>query len=287
VALARQFGGSRRSHARTAAWTVAACAALLVLAAAFNRKVTRIRLHTEQHIMLYDLAALSVAQSRNLLPEYLQRRGITLEEMQKTYTPDTSELFLWVDPGRTRSLDDTELHALAVRWRQEILRAPRDYLLHRARAFAALLGIGRPVVYFPFFDGSPPQDPGLSALQKELGVTWRQGSWTLLVIKGLRKLQNSILFRGWIYLLIHVAVIGVVALRRRIAWVPAFVLGTSGTIYLLTYFFVSPTADFRYNWWGCLAGVLQPLIALQCRREERLCGVVEGQSEANATAPVS
>lgn len=257
----RSTSQRRPSVARTALSTVAWCAALALFAIAFNHKVARQRTHTEQHIMLFDLAALSVAQSRNLLPPYLQARGISLEEMRRTYSPATSEPFLWVDPARTRTLDAGELKALSQTWRREVLHDPRDYLIHRAKAFASLLGIGRKTVYFPFYDGVPSPDPELHKLQADLGVTWQRGEWTLAVERGLHRIQDSLFFRGWLYLLVDLAA---AALLSRPGYRPAGVLGLSGALYLLPYFFVTPTSDFRYAWWGCVAAVLVPLVAFRC-----------------------
>jgi hypothetical protein len=251
------------SVARTAAWTALACAALMLVAVGFSRKVTQERTHTEQHIMLFDLAALSVAQSRNLLPQYLQARGVSLDEMRRTYTPSTSEPFLWVDPGRTRSLDPHELATLSQTWRREVLHDPRDYFVHRAKAFASLLGIGRDQVYFPFYDGEPSPDPGLHKLQADLGVAWRRGEWTLRVERGLHRLQNTLFFRGWVYLLVDLMAAAAALVWRRKS-LPLGVLGLSGALYLLAYFFITPTSDFRYDWWGCLAAVLAPLVAFRC-----------------------
>jgi hypothetical protein len=284
VAAALDIHGSRPSRARVAVWTTVAFIALVAGGAAFNGGVTRVRLHTEQHIMLYDLAAISVAHSRNLLPEYLQRRGVTLEEMQRTYTPASSEPFLWMDPARLRSQDGAELRALAMKWQQEVRRHPKDYLVHRTRAYSELLGIGRSVVHFPFFDGSPPTDPTLSALQSDLGVTWERGTFALLVFRALSRVRDSLLFRGWIYLLVDVAALAALARQGRRAWTPAIVLGTSGALYLLAYFFVSPAADFRYNWWGCLAGVLLPIVVVDCWRRERAAIGAESASSPGTAA---
>jgi hypothetical protein len=266
---ARTMSERRPSLARVCASTAACCVAMILFAVAFNRKIARQQTHTEQHIMLFDLAALSVAQSRNLLPRYLQDRGITLDEMRRTYSPVSSEPFLWVNPARTRTLDPGELKALSQAWRREVLHDPRDYLVHRVRAFASLMGIGRETVYFPFYDGVPSPDPDLHKLQADLGVTWQRGDWTLRIERGLHRIQNSLFFRGWFYLAIDLAA---AALLWRRAYRAAGVLGLSGALYLLPYFFVTPTSDFRYAWWGCVAAVLVPIVALGCFIERRRRG---------------
>jgi len=78
----------------------------------------------------------------------------------------------------------------------------------------------------------------------------------------LSKVQNGPLFWGWVYLVLLVVFLCMFwrgVSQDRIA---ALLIGLSGLLYALGYFFVSTTCDFRMHWWSVLTVFLLALLAL-------------------------
>ena len=82
------------------------------------------------------------------------------------------------------------------------------------------------------------------------------------VRKILDKLKESILFRGWPYLIVLGLLLNAVRslARVRATAVAAFVLGLSGLLYALAYLPIATTCDFRMHWWTVVATVILPCV---------------------------
>ncbi len=154
-------------------------------------------------------------------------------------------------PGSVRSI--------GARWRQTVTDHPGAYLRYRGQTYALLLGIGSAPVCYPFQEGT--DDP------KQIVPLPSKTSLNRWVMAYLEAVKNSVLFRAWLYLVLAVALPAVAWTLERERRLAALVLGASGVLYSLPYFFIAPDCDFRYNWWTVLAVVLLPFL-LPSRLEE-------------------
>ncbi len=211
-----------------------------------------------QAVLLFDLSAISIKTGELLLPQFelRSRPHFTLKEIKDLYypancnpllslgfTPDDKPHFHFTNDG----VESAELKAL---WLQAVINHPGDYIEHRFLVFKSLIGLNSGPVCYPRHDGIDPNN---------LGVTFKSSRINRLVNKVLKRLDNSILFRGWLYLaLIPFFILLVVGLGRS-EKVAITCLGLSGVLYLAPYFFIAGSCDFRYYWWTVLAVGLMAL----------------------------
>ena len=73
--------------------------------------------------------------------------------------------------------------------------------------------------------------------------------------------MHTYLLFGWLWLLVLVATfVAAIVLRKRPMADVAIGLSASGLLYLLPYFFVAPSSDFRYLYWSIVAANLSTVI---------------------------
>jgi hypothetical protein len=109
----------------------------------------------------------------------------------------------------------------------------------------------------PFHHGIDPNALGLTV------QPWFQSGW---VLRTLGRWQNSLVFRGWPYLLLLAALLVVPCVWRRADRTMIWPLAASGACYLLTAFLVSPVPEFRFNVWPVMAALVGAVLLWTDRR---------------------
>jgi hypothetical protein len=257
----RVRGSPLRTYLRsTATFFLLAC----VLAAAPGVLTYALRARPTQAwtvVALWDLAALSLAADRVLIPPDLTYAPIALDELRRVYVPYANpplfdlgkiQLSLYVPypPPKVRELQRAWLDAVA--------RRPLDYLEHRARLARYLLfgfprALPRELVYVPqriVLPGTswvpPPVDVGAPG--------WR-------ALEGLRATP---LFAGALYL--GLAALAAVFGRRNAQRGALFALAASAWANALPLLVISGSAEFRYLLWSAIASLLAGTFAWVGRR---------------------
>jgi hypothetical protein len=221
-------------------------------------------LHIEQSLYLFDLVGISLRTGANLLPAFLRDAGVaTLDELKTSFAHETVCPLLWSSGPRLRLAQGPEqLRALRGAWLEAIKKHPRAWLGHRIALSRALFGLDR-YPFYPYQQGIEPND---------LGVVKRESRLNRATMRVLGALQNTPVFRGWVYcLLVLAALVGSLWVPKSLPVVPMLCL--SGGLYALANVFISPASDFRLNWWLVVCAVVAALLVLLRSLEALLrCG---------------
>jgi hypothetical protein len=243
--------------------TRVATVALAVLALAFgcNRWMAA---RSGPHVPLwplaaeYDLAALSVAGQRMLLPDFMIGDGLEIGELAANLH-EWSALPLLTGtrhgmraPFEPPPLSETDLSRLRSAWLDAIAAAPREWLLHRWRVTRALLGTHAQdwpleLVYVDTeyaFRDNPPVAPNAGVLHASL-IGWA------------REHVASGWLAAWPYLALGLlAAPPAWARRRQPGARAALALLASAWLYLLPLCVLAASAEVRYVAWSCVASLL-------------------------------
>jgi hypothetical protein len=225
---------------------------------ASNRLTKNLSSFPIQQILIHDVVAISIETNTDLLPEYLKSgpQQPSVRDLEKIYTPDgvvplfccdstVTRLMLTEDPGNITSLERV--------WAKAVLSAPGIYLTHRLRVFESQFGIARSLVCYPFHYGIEPNN---------LGISYQERPFTSKMFAGIINVQDSFLFRGWIYAAMNaVLLIGTILGRRRLAFNRSVILAVSasGLIYAVSYVLTSTSCDFRMEYWTVVAALVSSL----------------------------
>ena len=200
--------------------------------------------HPAQQIFLQDLAALSVREGTDLLPDYLHSRKPELNLAwirARFHAASVNDLVFGPD---TIPWDGTaeERASLRAVWWQAVRAHPLDYASARLELFAYLLGL-RPGLWFPVFTQT---DPGNYPMR----IDRDDSRYRRLMSFVSRHAEEGVWFRPWFYC----AALFVVAffVKRSLDSLGLCLLVSAAT-YLLGYLPASASSDFRYSCVGnCL-----------------------------------
>jgi hypothetical protein len=265
--LARQY--------RLSSWRTAGITILLSLGIALgqwsimgmiNAGVQRI--YGMGTLLVWDMAAISVAENQNLLPPYLPEKipgTDVLTGLQEKYTPlVNTPIYEVVSPYL-----DEQYHAqLRKDWLTLVVTHPQDYLAHRFHVFTALLGLTDGAVY--------------SAYQPGIRKNWLGVQFVSLSQEDLKRdlalfatLAASPVYRVWSYVLLGLGVFLVASFRLVRRWgtlrgnLLAATVSLSGLVNAASLFFIATAADFRYMIWSIFSAIIAMVILLADLRNKR------------------
>jgi hypothetical protein len=213
-------------------------------------------------VAVFDLAALSIATERVLLPAQMIGPGMDVADLKQAYEPWSVGAVLTrtrngirdpITPGWTPA----QVAELRRAWLDACLAHPRAYVAHRLEVTAALFGthphdwpdamkfVAAPVQV----RDNPPVPPNTTALH----------GW---IFRAAERLRDTPVFAAWPCLLAGL-VAAPFAWRRRehLAARVALVLIASGALYALPLIVLAPSAELRYTLWSCVAALIAGVLA--------------------------
>jgi hypothetical protein len=235
------------------------------------------RIHLEQALELYDLAAISVRSGADVIPDEAKRANFSSQALQAAYSPTSSSALIFrPDPAISPPLQLTEnpqyLTIFRQAWEHAIINYPWAYLSHRGAVFASLLGIGRQTPFFATVDYRQQSatfeagvgvlgDPAVKSIDVGRPIFGQRVAASVLMAFINWAAKHTYLLFGWPWLLVLVATfVAAIVLRKRPMAEVAIGLSASGLLYLLPYFFVAPSSDFRYLYWSIVAANLSTAV---------------------------
>lgn len=244
--------------------TLMVAAALLGVAILLSQVFTRSvikgpPMYPVQQILLHDIVAISIANDRSLLPDYLANEVRQGENLRRIYTPDEIvPLFCCGgEPFRLNTCHTPEkLNALRRSWWAAVSHDPLAYLRHRAAVAKSLFAVGRRRVCLPYVDG---------ITENSLGLTYKSNQLQRRFARLFDALSTTFVYRGW-FIVVMLGAVFALSVRRLGARHPSTLLSASGLLYALPYFFVATTCDFRMLWWSSVALLTSFILHLAARR---------------------
>ncbi|HEY6908585.1 MAG TPA: hypothetical protein VI356_04390 [Myxococcales bacterium] len=205
----------------------------------------------------HDLAAISLDTGKNLFPETMVRRGVSLEVLRRNFRTDSADLLSWgPDASSFRPANPGDSAMLQRCWLAAIAAHPLAYLRHRLGMLARQLGAPRTAF---FMNDMSWMSPGFVPLKVALGVNEAPGPADRLAMRFLMLWPGTLLFRGWIYLCIAIVALAFPAVRAGPTFTPCRALAWSSILMAAPLLFIDPSAEFRYVWWCVIAGLLLPV----------------------------
>jgi len=265
----RLFFGGPPSTLRTGALALAITGGLFGLSALASGVLVRgPKRHAEQVMLAHDLVNVSLVTGQVKLPAYLRPGGVpfTLDELRELYTPGTAvPLFTGTKAGRRFEIvtDEAKIADLRSAWLAEVPKLPFAYMRHRWRAFKVMIGLGEKEVCYPY---------QLWIDTNDLGVKFKHSTLNTKVMELFVRLKNTLLWRGWLYLLLVPILVTTAAIFRRPNLARVIAVGASAFLYVAGYLFLSVSCDFRYNWWLVVA---VPVLLVLLLTDEPASGIAE------------
>lgn len=241
-----------------------------------NKWIVDVRTYPLSSLLTFDVAGVAVRHAdddefneryHDISEVSLLRPGRELSELARWYTPkDWMYLAVMmtkdtaVEPPVLRVSDAQRMSALFQWWRELLREYPGDYLSHRFDVFMALLAWGGRAVADPACFSDRGEVPGIAAPVKTQihdFLAWRL-DWVV---------QETILFKPWLYYGISLISLVLVTVFRPTNWVTAGGLLASGLLHETALFVIAPAAEFRYSVWMMVATMLAVVVLF--RRTDR------------------
>lgn len=208
-----------------------------------------------QHIMIYDLAAISVDADVLLFDDHIFPSQ-DLQKLKRYFSRDTVVSIIDGMEKVQESVNPDDIESLRHRWASAIVRYPWHYVGERARLFAQLIGLPGYWVCAPFFETVDPNTLGLKIANKTLNLN---------LVYYLNYFRNSGVNRAWIYAFVNImAIIVLLRAPRTDSDHTLAIVATASLLYVASYYFVAPSCEFRYAAPIVLTGML--LAAVLARR---------------------
>ncbi len=225
-----------------------------------------------QYVQLYDLAAISIRNNEPRFPQYvIDSPNFSMEDVRSNYTPTTVGRLVYTDQSRNGEAVLTvvetpeKIEELRTVWRQQILADPVGYLTHRSTVFLELIGLGRSVALQYW-------DPALNRNPPEFRIEKNPVNRSIMAYFSVfqRPVMQTFFFRGILWILACCFLVYRAA-RSRLSgdWDFVLVLSISSLLYIFSYFFTAPAADFRYIYWPAIASTIAVIFGIYLLKTER------------------
>ena len=209
-----------------------------------------------QQLLTHDLIGASLAADRDLLPPdaCTMSESQCLNAWRAAYRPESTGSTQFAHLPLRHIDNARDMRTLVSTWLVEVGQHPVAYLTRRW-AIAEHLFIGAPFV--AVFAGNVP-----NPLELDIHPTPRAQAALWLP----RRLSTSAAFAGALYLLY--GALALVLTRARAPVINGLV--GSGWLYAAGHFFVATEADYRFNAWVVVSGVVALALALAPRARATL-----------------
>lgn len=211
-----------------------------------------------QSVLYHDLVGISVLSGERCLLHPYHRPQFQCSEVKALYTPVCHDTVTFNSRGLLIRV--TEIKPLFRDWLNAVFAHPQAYLKHRWNVFAILFSLNDR----PSWNHFRMIEDNTLGFKSQSGETGRQFDSYI-------KSSPPWVFFGYIYLvfaLYEIVYLAVVLRIRRSLFnlmpteIPIFFLAVSSLCYLLPYFFLVPSRDFRYLYWGTVASTLGLVLML-------------------------
>lgn len=244
--LAPRPGDPRGRFRRVSALAVATFTAVALLGYTLSHAGVE-RMTKWTTVAVWDLAAVSIAEQRLLLPRSaLNHPGETdrqaLERLAGSFRPEVNGTLVNAADLFPRNGNEGELRAA---WLRLPLDYPLPYLQHRVRVLLGLLGLGRAPINLPYHDRLDANEYGL-ALRQEGQPVLQAARDAIAAASG------TVLFRPWVYLAVLILAGALFVARGNPATFATrfpLYLCASGLLYLAPLVIAAPATDLRYTLW--------------------------------------
>ena len=245
---------------------MAATAALTMLIFLFASLLNRLPGVAQRDIWpvtaLWDIAAVSIAEHRMLLPPEMIDPSLTLDELATHFTPYSNVPIFYT--GKIRDSISTPLTreqdaALDQAWRELWIAYLPAYIRHRARLMYLLFGFDPAAV-----PNNLLMQPGVVALADNPPIPVREPRVQKLWNDAIAALLDTPIFSFWLYALVLLAV--AVAARHRETHPLLWPVLISAVLYLVPLPLVAPSAEWRYLVWPVFATPLSLALLLFAAR---------------------
>lgn len=220
-------------------------------------------------LAMWDLAAVSIAEDRNLFPPDWVEPALTVDDLRRDFSPYVNVPSFASGQLRLNFYHDytpAQFDGLRAAWLALPREHPRAYFAHRWAVSRALLGL----------DAQAQPDylvlqPGVVAFRDNPPLARRNDALHLQLQAALDRAIDTPLFTPALYLLVALAVLALAAWRRRASGPAALgcVVAMSSLALTLPMFLIAPSSDFRYLAWPVLAAGLSLWLALAGRAGDR------------------
>jgi hypothetical protein len=253
--LAAALPGSRVPW-RRGGWMALLLAAMLLAVGTINALAPR-QVAVWPATAMWDLAAISIAEDRVLLPPGSIGPGMTVDDLAQAFRPWTNTtLFAQTRAGVRQPFlgpQQAELkRTIALAWWRAVRDHPMAYARHRLRTMRALLGT-RPQAW--------PRElayvPGETQLADNPPLPVRHDAWHRFWMQRFEHWRSTAWLAAWPWLLLYVPALLFAWRERRTAQGGlALALVTSGVLYALPLCVAAPGAELRYLGWSFAAAWL-------------------------------
>jgi hypothetical protein len=228
-----------------------------------NSQLTTVRMYPIQQLLLYDLAAISVKTQTLQFPDYLISGSLTIADLERLYTPARARTLYYGDDPAKLDLTSSQhdLDRLTRQWLHAVPRFFGTYLQHRLNVFATQLGATTESVCVPYWDGIEWNRFGIEFEGSQLN--------NLVMDKYLAPTADSILFRGWFYLVVSAGVALWCFNRCRTYGLGLFAISLSGLFYLASFVIAGNACDFRLNWWTVITTLVVTVVCFATELSHR------------------
>lgn len=252
-----------RHHARALSVWIA----ITVLAFAANRALTERETHPwHGSLALLDIAGM-VAHAPSVVSDAELREllagvpGMPTESIRQRVRNSYRPVAWWPlanGDGRVIAAPSTEAErdAVARAWRRLLLAYPGAYLGHRWSVWKGVLGArgGRPAG--AVWGGFTENDSQIAMIGHQATHAPLQAGW----LAALHRIEDSLVFRAWAYLLIALALLPLCRGNRI-----AFVVLASGIAYELSLLVAAPSSDYRYSHWMIVCAITGAVLVFAAR----------------------
>lgn len=205
-------------------------------------------------LVVWDMVSISLAEKKDLLPEYLERKthGDFMALLEKHNSKEGNNgSFEVISPFPEKEFQKQ----LVKDWWSLIIEHPTAYLKHRAHVLAVMLGVLDRGIYYPYHRGIEKNDLNIRFTQ----ISQEKQKQYFDIFD---KLATTIFYRPWIYCLLAIAVAAVAGLmllknrgHHQINLL-ALTVSLSGLGSALSMFVIATAADHRYISWTIFSALM-------------------------------
>lgn len=192
--------------------------------------------YPEQGVVMFDLAALSLASGAVLVPPEFHTPQTSLPAIQRALQPWNGGYLFWGSGSVFRFSSDPEaIYHLKRTWIAAVVRHPAAYMRWRLRPFYVLLAVSTPVLQPYIHDCVFGPNERQATARKTRFHEWVMGV--------LQDIGQSIFFRPYVYLIVLLVFVAVGFWLKRL---DIILIASSGLFYAAAYFVIGMTSVFRF-----------------------------------------